>query len=572
MTFLQTLQRALQRDPMIWATLLLGGSITLFYLFPLVSPKTLENLAWYAWDALFMVLVLGCCLQGLHQRHKTAGRRFWYVLSAAIASWLAASLATAWLHLMTPYRWINVTVDLLYLGYYVGLILASELRPERNRVLRHLPTENRIDLLAAFGLSFFFLIYFVLIPAHFDLAEHTNLRSSALLYLGLDLVLLGRFATSAYETQDPRWRLTYYCLAAAMLYSAFLLALELVAFFPFLWNPIPEVSGTLWDILWLTLYLPFIAAARLPAQLPLSTTDARTNLRPETTQQVWGPALLYALLLPCVHLILHNLVPLDPEGRQARELLSSASFLFFGSLALVQYRHRETTRAQAQDRLRASQDRYRQLVDHSPEGLLVELDGRIVFANPTAREFFGDERFDSGPSLAELGLPQPSPSHFLELMDPSSPATLPMEHAITTQDGQTLKMEVSFLWIRYQDRLACQAILRDLGAAREQRDRTEDMERMAAIGQFSATIAHEIRNPLASLLFNIRYLGTKIAEDDEQKDYLLKFEKAIDHMQNTVTRVLEFSRFDPALRDGEEKVSTPKQAFSTEFANRGPNS
>ena len=381
----------------------------------------------------------------------------------------------------------------------------------------------------------------MLIPNHLDLGELSTMRSSVLLYLGLDVVLLVRFASLAADAQDNRWRLVYRILAAGMLFSAILVGLELLAFFPN--SPIPSATGSLWDLLWFLPFLSYILAARLPRQMKVTVQEPPQEAQDfKRRRSTWGPALLYALLLPCAHLVLHHIGWIDAPSQRAREALAILSFVVFGVLALVQYNRREMARQRAQKSLRASEHRYRQLVESTPDGILVEQAGRVVYTNPAARELLGEERLAEGSNLATLGLPKPSPEKFLELLAPTSPATLPIEHHLVDRNNRALDVEVSYLWIRYRGRLACQAILRDITALRALREEAESMERLAALGEFAATIAHEIRNPLASLVFNTRYLSERMPMDPTDREELAELEQAIDRMQTTVTRVLELSR------------------------------
>lgn len=542
MTFRQRIVRGFRRNLIPGAVAAVYSVLTLFYFFPLVDPKLLEDLAWYLWDPLLITLALVVIQVSLPPKEQRGGRRFWQLVSLALAFWLAAALLTSVLHLLYSSQWISLLVDVLHLGYYLSLVLATDLKPDVKGHPERLETDHRINLFAAVGLCFTLLVYFVLIPNHLDLSEATSMRSAALLYLGLDLVLLVRFTALAMASREDRWRFTYRILAIGMFYCAFLVVLELIALFPD--SPIPYATGTTWDLLWLLPFLPFILAAHLPRQMAWSPAPPPLAGPTEHRRRraTWGPALLYALLLPCVHLVLHYIGWLDAPSQTAREGLAILSFIIFGSLALVQYSRRETVRQKAQNRLRASEHRYRQLVESSPDAILVERKGRVVYTNPAAQELLGRVRLAESRDFVSLGLPNPSSQLFVEPLSPSSPAVLPLEYSLLDRHGQSLDVEVSFLWIRYQGGLACQAILRNITALRALRVEAEGMERMAAMGEFAATIAHEIRNPLASLVFNTRYLSGRLPMTEAEAKELVELEHAIDMMQTTVTRVLELAR------------------------------
>ncbi|MHC4718925.1 MAG: sensor histidine kinase, partial [Planctomycetota bacterium] len=66
-------------------------------------------------------------------------------------------------------------------------------------------------------------------------------------------------------------------------------------------------------------------------------------------------------------------------------------------------------------------------------------------------------------------------------------------------------------------------------------------EKMVAIGQMAAGIAHEIGNPLASLSSVAQYLGRK-PRSHEEKEKLLVIEYQVNRISNILKRMLSLSR------------------------------
>lgn len=74
------------------------------------------------------------------------------------------------------------------------------------------------------------------------------------------------------------------------------------------------------------------------------------------------------------------------------------------------------------------------------------------------------------------------------------------------------------------------------------RAESERMARLASLGQFSAAMAHEIRNPLASIVMHSFFLAERLPEDDESRRTLADINAAVERMQKLVNGILGFVR------------------------------
>jgi signal transduction histidine kinase len=74
------------------------------------------------------------------------------------------------------------------------------------------------------------------------------------------------------------------------------------------------------------------------------------------------------------------------------------------------------------------------------------------------------------------------------------------------------------------------------------RYRALQQERMAAIGQMAAGIAHEVSNPLASLYSLVQMLSFSLADDPEAMGRLLLMQESIERISKIVRQIVDFGR------------------------------
>ncbi len=133
-----------------------------------------------------------------------------------------------------------------------------------------------------------------------------------------------------------------------------------------------------------------------------------------------------------------------------------AAFLAF----LLRSYHRDLMeRKEAERALRESEDRYRSLVEVSPDSILVHRDGKVLFVNSTAVAMFGAES-----ARAMLGLDLAS-------------LTAPGNSCMKRLDGTIMDVETVSTDFAYQDHPAVQMVIRDISDIRRQSEALAATER-----------------------------------------------------------------------------------------------
>lgn len=218
----------------------------------------------------------------------------------------------------------------------------------------------------------------------------------------------------------------------------------------------------------------------------------------------------------------------------------------------------------SQDRLLESEERYRRLVDSSPDAILIHCDGHYVFTNPAALRLYGAEAPEQllGRPLTDF-VHQDSREVVAErirlLYQERRPAPL-CEQQIVRLDGTVVDVEVVGIPYVHQGKPAVQAVLREitdrkqaelkirqLNAELEERVRERTALLEAAnreLESFSYSVSHDLRAPLR----HIDGFGLALVEDcgdalpEKGKEYLERIRGAARRMGQLIDDLLDLSR------------------------------
>lgn len=173
--------------------------------------------------------------------------------------------------------------------------------------------------------------------------------------------------------------------------------------------------------------------------------------------------------------------------------------------------------------------------------LTLDQDDRIIFFNKAAEQISGlRSQHVLGSSLGEL---------FPTLVDqlsatPSNSQQPRFEGPFVTPSGEELYLgfSTSPLLDASGTHNGQIIIFQDLSLIKALREQAQRSEQMAAIGQLSAAIAHEIRNPLASISGSVEMLQM-LATLSEDEDALMNIIiKEVERLNELISDFLDFSR------------------------------
>jgi PAS domain S-box-containing protein len=110
-------------------------------------------------------------------------------------------------------------------------------------------------------------------------------------------------------------------------------------------------------------------------------------------------------------------------------------------------------------------------------------------------------------------------------------------------NADTLGLTSSLLRNHQGNLIGAMLIVRDLTEEKKTEELIRRIDRLTSLGQLSAGIAHEIRNPLASINFNVQLLAKKLAAaDDNARSLIDDTREGIDRIRILVKGMLDFAK------------------------------
>ena len=127
------------------------------------------------------------------------------------------------------------------------------------------------------------------------------------------------------------------------------------------------------------------------------------------------------------------------------------------------------------------------------------------------------------------------------------------EHSLVSPEGESTPVSISASWIINEEgiKLGCLFLLRDLREVTRLQEQLRRSERLSALGNMAARVAHEIRNPLSSIKGFATYFAEKNSTGQD-KEFSATMINEVDRLNRVVSELLDFSRpTQLKLKDGD---------------------
>ncbi|MEN6473624.1 MAG: PAS domain S-box protein [Syntrophaceae bacterium] len=198
-----------------------------------------------------------------------------------------------------------------------------------------------------------------------------------------------------------------------------------------------------------------------------------------------------------------------------------------------------------QDRLRVSEQKYRMLVEKANDGFFVYQDHVFKYTNPKFQEFLGYPKEE----ISTMGLKDIVRPELAEIIEDRFERRIrgekvPDHYEITFvgKDGVWRDFEITPAVIEFEGRAATQNIIRDVTQRKRMERELAQARKMAILGEMSAHIAHEVRNPLQKMKTGLELFSRSTTLDERQEKILEGVHGGIENLERFVTEILEWSR------------------------------
>lgn len=268
----------------------------------------------------------------------------------------------------------------------------------------------------------------------------------------------------------------------------------------------------------------------------------------------------------------HSGPDLDPGPGNQTFLLAFASLqILAATLVVVLIRkHLETLRTtlkRSEAEVDALSSLYRRVFESMHSGLVtLDEEGRVISANPAAE------------TILQRPLPAGTTAQELDLVDLTQHGTHPLEHRFERRiepvqgTPRIVGGNVAHLKDALGGRSGHLILFQDLTELKALEDRTRLNERLAAVGELSSELAHELRNPLASILGCVEVLRKLEGSDPTASRALTILRRESERVSALVTDFLDFTRPRAVKLESiwlPDLVEEVRDAFETDPRNQG---
>ncbi|MCE5262758.1 MAG: PAS domain S-box protein [Deltaproteobacteria bacterium] len=239
--------------------------------------------------------------------------------------------------------------------------------------------------------------------------------------------------------------------------------------------------------------------------------------------------------------------------RMITHIVSFYFIAFVSSFVVEQEKKARTLLAEKQSAFEQLDLLHRSIIESVDTGILtVNLEGRIKSLNRAAAEITGlsFRKVENLPISDVFPNFPPLPQEEYTVR-PRQTARTRFEATFHTGEGRDLSLGGSLSPLRDAQGLIIGSIVvfQDLTEINEMRESLEKSQRLAFIGEMAAGLAHEIRNPLASMSGSIQMLNQDLSHTETQRKLMQIILRGKDQLESFLRDFLMLARPTPGSRE-----------------------
>ena len=204
-----------------------------------------------------------------------------------------------------------------------------------------------------------------------------------------------------------------------------------------------------------------------------------------------------------------------------------------------------TERKRAEEELRETEERFRRLVELSPDMILVHSEGKIVLINRAGTKLLGAANPEQivGQSLMDFVHPGHRETVKERIRQIQEGRELPlMEQKILRLDGTEVDVESAEIRFSYRGKPVVQVVARDITERKRMQGELLRVQKLESIGILAGGIAHDFNNILTAILGNISLAKMYANPEDKICKKLTEAEKASVRAKDLTQQLLTFSK------------------------------
>ena len=199
-------------------------------------------------------------------------------------------------------------------------------------------------------------------------------------------------------------------------------------------------------------------------------------------------------------------------------------------------------RQAAEEALRASEARVRAILESAPDGIVtVDSEGTIESINRAAVHMFGYPDNALIGRRIDILFPATAIRHSSDF--PEMTMQVPSGEAEGVRiDGSRFPVHLTRGKVQLSEKTLELVIARDITELRMIHEQMAKREHLAMLGEMGASLAHEIKNPLAGISCAIQVLRDEMPPSDPRREVILEVLAQVDRLDVSVRDLLMFAR------------------------------